>query len=195
MPSEEIPSWNEVGVIPPMDMQRPTSTQRSPYKTDIVKLVERYSFSPQRIEILRGFLRFRNELYKTGLTDGFQWVDGSFIEDIELTEKRPPNDIDVVTFFNVAANDTQTEIVARNPNLFLPQMAKWRKQEFKVDSYLQSLQLPNAQLVERTVYWYSMWSHRRDLTWKGFLQVPLCVKTDQQALIALESRVSAGGEQ
>ncbi|MEG6029045.1 hypothetical protein UXO45_09590 [Enterobacter hormaechei] len=195
MPSEEIPSWNEVGVIPPMDMQRPTSTLRSPYKTDIVKLVERYSFSPQRIEILRGFLRFRNELYKTGLTDGFQWIDGSFIEDIELTEKRPPNDIDVVTFFNVAANDTQTEIVARNPNLFLPQMAKWRKQEFKVDSYLQSLQVPNAQLVERTVYWYSMWSHRRDLTWKGFLQVPLCVKTDQQALIALESRVSAGGEQ
>lgn len=95
---QEIPNWNEIGVIPPMDMEHPTSAYRSPYKTDILKFVERYATSPQRIEILLGFIKFRKEINKTGLTDGFQWIDGSFIEDVELIEKRPPNDIDVVTF-------------------------------------------------------------------------------------------------
>lgn len=52
---QEIPNWNEIGVIPPMDMEHPTSAYRSPYKTDILKFVERYATSPQRIEILLGF--------------------------------------------------------------------------------------------------------------------------------------------
>ncbi|WP_414651656.1 DUF6932 family protein [Hafnia paralvei] len=33
-----------------------------------------------------------------GLAEGFQWVDGSFTENIELIERRTPNDVDVVTF-------------------------------------------------------------------------------------------------
>lgn len=192
---QEIPNWNEIGVIPPMDMEHPTSAYRSPYKTNILKIVERYATSPQRIAILLGFIKFRNEINKAGLTDGFQWIDGSFIEDVELIEKRPPNDIDVVTFFNLAPNETQQDVVMRNPNLFMPDMGKWRKQEFKVDSYFQSLGVSKEQLVERTVYWYSMWSHRRDLTWKGFLQIPLDATLDQQALIILETMLSEGGEQ
>ncbi|HHT0126490.1 TPA: DUF6932 family protein [Raoultella planticola] len=192
---QEIPNWNEIGVIPPMDMEHPTSAYRSPYKTDILKFVERYATSLQRIEILLGFIKFRKEINKTGLTDGFQWIDGSFIEDVELIEKRPPNDIDVVTFFNLAFNETQQDVVMRNPNLFVPHMGKWRKQEFRVDSYFQSLGVSKEQLVERTVYWYSMWSHRRDLTWKGFLQIPLDITLDQQALTILETMLSEGGEQ
>jgi hypothetical protein len=32
------------------------------------------------------------------LNQGFQWLDGSFAEQIELLEGRPPKDIDVVSF-------------------------------------------------------------------------------------------------
>lgn len=195
MASFDVPSWNEVGVIPPMDMNNPASAFRSPYKTDIVKLVERYATSPQRIAILNGFINFRSELHKTGLTNGFQWVDGSFNENIEVTENRPPNDIDVVTFFSLDENVSQQHVVSRNPDLFLPQQAKWRKKHFKVDSYLQSLQVPNDKLVEKTVYWYSMWSHRRDLTWKGFLQIPLSPQLDEEAKSLLDSMAAEGGEQ
>ncbi len=191
----EIPNWNEIGVLPPMDMEHPTSAHRSPYKTDIIKLVEHYATSVHRREILLGFINFRSELYKVGLNDGFQWIDGSFIENIELIEKRPPNDIDIVTFFIVAKNETQNDVVTRNPDLFLPHMGKWRKQAFKVDSYFQSLEVSMEQLVERTVYWYSMWSHRRDLAWKGFLQIPLDATLDQQALNILKTMASEGGEQ
>jgi len=195
MTSQDIPYWNEVGVIPPMDMSNPTSANRSPYKTDIIKLVERYATSPQRIEILRGLIHFRKAIHNTGLVNGFQWIDGSFIENIELTGKRPPNDIDVVTFFRVNEGDTQQNVIGRNLNLFSPEMAQWRKETFKVDSYFQSLQVPSESLVEKTVYWYSMWSHRRDLTWKGFIQIPLSPAQDFQALTTLESIGSERGEQ
>lgn len=195
MASLDVPNWNAVGVIPPMDMSNPVGAYRSPYKTDIVKLVERYATSPQRIAILKGFINFRSELHKTGLTDGFQWVDGSFNENVEITENRAPNDIDVVTFFTLPTNETQQRVVSRNPDLFLPQQAKWRKNNFKVDSYLQSLQVPNDKLVERTVYWYSMWSHRRDLTWKGFLQITLDPILDKEAKALLDTMAAEGGEQ
>jgi hypothetical protein len=30
---------------------------------------------------------------------GFQWIDGSFLEEIEKTQNRSPGDIDVITFY------------------------------------------------------------------------------------------------
>ena len=49
--------------------------------------------------ILDGFLRFRELLTQAGFVSGFQWVDGSFLENVEMLENRPPNDLDVVTFY------------------------------------------------------------------------------------------------
>ncbi|TNH43782.1 DUF6932 family protein [Photorhabdus luminescens] len=191
----DVPSWNSLGVIPPMDEAHPAGAYRSPYKTNIVKFVEKFSTTPKRISILKGFLEFRSELHKVGLVDGFQWINGSFNENIELLEKRPPNDIDVVTFFNIHPGDSQAAIVARNPELFQPNSAEWRKENYHVDSYFQSLQVASGNLVERTVYWYSMWSHRRDLTWKGFLQIPLSPEYDSDAKLILIKISSEGGEQ
>jgi hypothetical protein len=33
-----------------------------------------------------------------GIVEGFQWIDGSFIEDAEKSRGRPPADIDIITF-------------------------------------------------------------------------------------------------
>jgi hypothetical protein len=35
--------------------------------------------------------------------------------------------------------------------------------------------------VKQISYWYSMWSHRRDGTWKGFLQIDLAPNADAEA--------------
>ncbi|MCS5828604.1 hypothetical protein LNO09_12165 [Klebsiella variicola] len=84
-----------------MDEADPTSHARSPYKMDIVRFVSMFALSPARMKILKGFLDFRMSLSQAGLVEGFQWVDGSFTENIELIERRPPNDVDVVTFFSI----------------------------------------------------------------------------------------------
>ena len=43
-----------------------------------------------------------------------------------------------------------------------------------VDGYFCELGGPvDAYQIRRIAYWYSMWSHRRDGLWKGFVQVDL----------------------
>lgn len=182
-----IPIWNSMGVIPPIDIADPTSHVRSPYEMDIVRFVSMFAVSPQRMKILKGFVMYRIALSKVGLVNGFQWVDGSFTENIELIEKRPPNDVDVVTFFHLNDGDTDDAIIERNPFIFDHDIVK---KDFLVDSYFEGLDAPGRYLVERTVYWYSMWAHKRDLSWKGFIQIPLNPQLDNAAITILNAAMA-----
>lgn len=193
--NNEIPDWNEAGILPPISVSSPTSYDRSPYKTSTIELVRRYAFNKQRISILNGFLKFRSRMYAIGIDSGFQWVDGSFTENIELTEARPPNDIDVVTFFYVPEEHSQQSLMMQHAKLFHPQHAGWRKDYFMVDAYWQPLSSTPETLVESAVYWYSMWAHKRDLSWKGFIQVPLSESDDIQAINILEKLISGGSDE
>ena len=80
-----IPEWTINNVIPAI---RPNaeghSTDRSPYEVSVIDLVERFATSPERIEILEGYLNYRKALHDLGLLEGFQWLDGSFCENVEL---------------------------------------------------------------------------------------------------------------
>ena len=51
-----------------------------------------------------------------------------------------------------------------------------------MDSYFVEInQEPPEVLVERSAYWYSMWSHRRNQAWKGYLQIDLNPEHDADA--------------
>ncbi|QLG96451.1 hypothetical protein HZF02_17005 [Pseudomonas yamanorum] len=120
-----------------------------------------------------------------GVVSGFQWLNGSFMEHVELLEGRAPNDMDVVTFADirpeVEAALTPEDIKALTDN-------PWIKQTYKVDFYLLPLSEPAEFLVEMSAYWYSMWSHRRSQQWKGFLSVRLEPHHDDSARRLLENR-------
>jgi len=75
-----IPDWNAQGVIPPIDVNDPASLARSPYQVALTDLILKFATSPERREILDGLLRFRASLHNLGLTSGFQWINGSFLE-------------------------------------------------------------------------------------------------------------------
>jgi hypothetical protein len=62
------------------------------------EVVLRYGVTAERAAILTGLLDYRAALRNVGIMDGFQWLDGSFVEDVEAIRSRPPSDIDVVTF-------------------------------------------------------------------------------------------------
>jgi hypothetical protein len=132
--------------------------------------VLRFGTSRERCIILDGLLRYRAALHAEGLVSGFQWIDGSFLEQVEQIEERPPNDVDVVTFFRLSAENTAEAVLARNPDLFDAAKTKVR---FHVDAYVVQLDTEAAFLVGSSAYWYSVWSHRRDGSWKGFVQVDL----------------------
>ncbi len=94
-----IPSFDHNLVIPP-HLGNPTlASDVSPYKCTSLELCEKFATSPKRIEILKGFLSFRDKLNNFGLINGFQWLDGSFLENVESREQRPPNDLDLVTIY------------------------------------------------------------------------------------------------
>lgn len=163
------------------------SAGRSPYKVSLVDCVLRFATTPERRAILTGYLAYRQALHEAGLVSGFQWLDGSFCEDVETIESRAPNDLDVVTFYHLPATTTQAQLMARYPKTFDRKGAKVR---WKVDVYTVSLGGPPERLVERGAYWYGTWSHRRDELWKGFLQVSLDPKDDPTALTTLVNLAS-----
>ena len=90
MMPDPIPLLNSDGVLPPYNPDAPTARDRSPYHVSLPDFVLRYAISPERDAILRGFLSYREALHACGLDRGFQWVDGSFLEDIELIAGRAP---------------------------------------------------------------------------------------------------------
>lgn len=187
MTSFAIPDWNAAGMLPPVDPRQPTGLERSPYMVALTDLILRFGRTPERRAVLDGFLRYRAELHGAGLTAGFQWLNGSFLEHIELLEQRPPNDLDLVTFLRFPTGLSQRDLLVRCPQLFPTDVDGQQilKATYRVDGYLVDLGMAPEGLVKRAAYWYSLWSHRRNNTWKGYLAVDLAPANDTAAQFEL----------
>lgn len=173
--------FNLSGVIPPVRDPNGVDRNRSPYVLSINDFVDLFAYTPERIVILERFLKHRIELYNIGILDGFQWLNGSFTTDIEATEQRPPNDIDVVTFFHLPVGETQSTFFPKTNDLLNAEVAK---SNYMVDIYPVVLgDKITPYFINNITYWYSMWSHRKsDNMWKGFIEVPLSPNEDYLVL-------------
>ena len=178
-----IPDWDGDGVIPPLDQSAPTSSNRSPYRASLVDVMERFGDSPVRRELLSGLLGFRAVLHGAGLVRGFQWIDGSFVENVEMARGRAPGDVDVVTFYYVPEGHTRESLARAFPGAFDKIAAKL---DFGVDSYFVGLNQTDAEIVvSLSAYWYGLWSHTKArLRWKGFVEVDLDPGEDESARLA-----------
>jgi hypothetical protein len=184
-----IPPFTHDDVLPPYIGHPGEKSGRSPYDTTTPELVERFATSPERIRILRGFLQYRADLCALGFT-GLQWFDGSFVEQIDAT--RPPNDIDLVTFFvrPAALRDDDALLAAAdaNPHLFDRNASKAR---YLCDAFFVEVGPSAGALLSQATYWFGLFSHRRgDLRWKGILALQLMsLAEDAEALTLLDSKV------
>ena len=173
-----IPAWNSAGYLPPWTTGPTTLGGRSPYRSTLLEFVSRFAITDARILICHGLIKYRAELRQLGV-QGFQWLDGSFVEDVEnfRLQKPQPADIDVVTFANFEQHH-------RVP---LEQLRNRSKEQHHVDGYFVSLSEPDAVIVEWTAYWFGLFSHRRaDSAWKGMIQVDLGA-SDQDAVQRLQA--------
>lgn len=189
-----LPSWNSLGLIPPIDEQQPASAERSPYTVSLTDFVLRFGQTQPRGVVLDGFLKYRAALHAAGLVSGFQWVDGSFLENVEILETRAPNDIDVVTFFDLPAGKSQMDIQQQFPDLFPTTRGAHQKLKdtYCVDAYYEHLGKAPSRLVRQSSYWYSMWSHRRNQAWKGYVQIDLAPTDDALAIAQLGNLARQG---
>lgn len=181
-----IPPFNHNYVIPP-HLGNPTKIDEvSPYICDIMEFCRHFSTSRERINIMIGFVNFRLTMINHGIIHGFQWIDGSFTENVEIREGRPPHDIDVVTFFS-GVNNTQAAVIQNNFPEFLS--SGLSKQNYLVDHYPVPYDANPEFTVEYTRYWYQLFSHNRQGVWKGILRIPLYQTSqhDNEALCYLNS--------
>lgn len=178
-----IPAWDSRQVLPPNDVLNPVGSARSPYPASLIEFVDRFATSWARCSILDGLLEFRAELHAHGAVEGFQWLDGSFAENVEQLEGRSPKDVDCVTFLW----DPSGAVATNLPELLTDHdvVHTFRK----VDHYWVELnRLGPVELVQGAAYWYSVWSHRRNQTWKGFVQIDLAPAHDHDARHLLMTR-------
>jgi hypothetical protein len=179
-PPFDIPNFTISGILPPYLGPTPTDgALMSPYETTLTRVAGKLCNSNERKEIFRGLLRYRQELANLGFTDGFQWLSGSFMEDIETLEKRHPQDVDIVTFCHRPAgipDDAAWQaFTVANINLLLWHLVK---PIYRCDAYFVDLNTAPANVVNQARYWFGLFSHRRTGLWKGLLQVPLSVTQD-----------------
>lgn len=182
-----IPAFQISGVLPPFIGDGPGEElhKMSPYPTTMLELVKRFGISEERRVILIGLMEYRKALHDAGIVLGFHWLDGSFVEDIEGTAKRPPNDIDIVTFFyRPVSADKWKQWSIKNRDLF---DSTKMKTKYKCDSFGVDMNILPSAVVSQTRYWFGLFSHRRATgLWKGMLQLDLDIGLDSEALSVLK---------
>jgi hypothetical protein len=180
-----IPPFDSIKNVLPPHLGNPTQpSDLSPYPCTVAELSSRFATSAKRKQILMGFLELRAILFSLGIR-GFQWLSGSFLENIEVLERRDPGDIDVVTFVDCQESPEAwySFIVSAGKEEILD--FSWTKENYFVDHYVIPLSSGPAEIVDLTRYWYGLFSHRRDLLWKGMLVVDLADIADDEAARAL----------
>lgn len=123
----------------------------------------------------------RSLLRHAGIVKGFQWLDGSFLE------QKEPNDLDTVSFVYRPAGTIQNAdwgaFLAENLPLFDRDQLK---QNFRLDALFIDLHGHPETIVELARYYMGLFSHRRgDGLWKGMLKVRLENATDDANALAI----------
>lgn len=181
-----IPNFDHNLVLPPHLGNPALPSDVSPYSCSTLELCEKFATNPKRIEILKGLLSFREKLQNFGLTNGFQWLDGSFLEDVENREKRNPNDLDLVTIYWGYDQLFQQNLIVHLPEFASPALSK---QNYMLDHYPFNAEKSPEITVTYSRYWIQLFSHNRDAVWKGMLQIALNTPSlDSDALQYLNTK-------
>lgn len=173
-----IPDFDYNLVLPPHLGDPVNPGQLSPYPCNTVDLCQRLGTTTDRRVILGKFLDFRDRLRAEGLTNGFQWLDGSFLENIEVRESRSPRDIDVVTVYWGYGIPFQQQLLVNFPEVANPVLSK---ANYLVDHYPFDAGFDPMATLEWTRYWILLFSHNRLGVWKGMLKIDLNTPAEDAA--------------
>lgn len=188
-----IPAFTIDGILPPyIGSSGPGGPQHlmSPYVATATEFVATLGLTEARKEILRGWLGHRKALRAIGFDQGFQWLDGSFVE------SKNPRDLDVVTFLRrpsgIQGPGALRGLMQANLSVFDRGLVKTT---YNLDHFLIDLDGTAEAIVNLTRYYLGLFSHRRvDQLWKGMLQIGLGNPADDLAAIAtlVPAAASAG---
>ena len=189
--SANIPNWGLSGLLPPFLESAMDGSGQSPYQVGLAEVTLRLGTSVHRRKLLNGLLDFRARLHAAGIRKGFQWVNGSFVEDTSRTD-REPSDIDIVTFMQLPSGQSQSQLYEGSPEIF-----DWEviKDTYGVDAYTVVLDAAELFALPRTIaFWSGLWSHDRVGVRKGYLEIDLSGNEDASARTHLKNADDGGTE-
>ncbi len=172
------------GVLPPHNGHRNggpvRQTDLSPFPATTLELCQKFGTTPERRVILRGYLQMRARLSDLQIVNGFQWVDGHFLEDYEKRTRKSPDHIRVVTFCH------PSQLIS-DPNyarLFQPlKKCSDTRAAFHVEHSLIPLDWPANDIIEATRFQSAMLSHSDNGVWKGYVRINLNTPQDDTAAV------------
>jgi hypothetical protein len=183
----QIPNFDHNNVLPPHLGDPTVYGDLSPYHCTTLELCQKFSTSNDRIKILQNFILFREKMCSLGIVSGFQWLDGSFLENIEVIEGRSPRDLDVVTFYSGLSTEEEENLEECFPEFIYCELSK---KKYLIDHYSVDYNYKPEATVEQTRYWIQLFTHNRLGVWKGILKISLNTPEDDQLALAYLKTVS-----
>lgn len=181
-----IPDFNNQGLLPPHNGNPADMSNTSPYPATTVELCRKFGTTAERCEILKGFLQLRELMCQLEVLDGFQWVNGRFMEQ-DIGGRKAPDHIHVVTFCKPSP-------LIRHPDyadLAKPlKHSKSTRDRFLVQHFIVSLDIEDREtgktdpkkldnLINRTRHFAGLLSHESESgSWKGLLRIELNTSDD-----------------
>ena len=158
----------------------------SPFGSTVLAVVDRFGTTPNRCNILHDWLSHRRELRDAGIIKGFQWLDGSFVEDKE------PNDLDLVTFLHRPAGcEDLSNWIAWLEEHKTRLVRDDVKRKYRLDFFAIDLYGDPETTVDVSSYFLGLFSHKRSTNqWKGMVKVRL-EEDDSEAAKLLSARIAA----
>ena len=101
-------------------------------------------------------------------------------EDIEKLEARPPNDLDLVTFFGGLSLPVQRGLAGKFPEFSNKDLSK---ANFSLDHYPVDITYNPSLTVELTRYWIQLFTHNRKQIWKGIVRIDINTPGDDGAAL------------
>ena len=141
----------------------------SPYPCDIMEFCQRFSTTPARIAILKGFVGFRLACVANGLC-GRQWVDGPFVEDIEASMGRDPKTVIVTSLIEIHTQEQANSLVQNFPAFADPRISA---RDYSVEHYIFVINQSPDEIISWSKFWNHLYSHNERGVWKGMLEIPL----------------------
>lgn len=185
-----IPPFEPNGLLPTYLGNNPGGAIRSPYEATIVELVSRFHTSDDRKELLQGLIAYRQLIRSDGYEQGYQFINGSFVEDVETIRGQPPADIDLVSFLvrpqKYVVDQNAWETAGKQFWLNEVRGRAANKARFSLDAI--AVMLDEAD-YRKITYWHGLFSEqRRTFAPKGYIVVHLDPAADQVALASMERK-------
>ena len=186
----ELPQWDPYGLLPASWRDGQGNPSRSPYRASLPEIAARLGNTAPRRNLLRGLLHYRAALRGIGIIRGFQWLNGSMVENVEQRENRSPADLDLVTFLYIPYESTYQILASEYLPLFNPESVKHR---YQLDhSFVPLNDGPTEAVIDVAVGWATLFSFTRDGSPKGFVRIDLVDHDEANVLVQLENSIDYG---